>query len=473
VEAAEGITLRQVLVGEGADIWGGAPSPDGRYFAYSDWDNSNGDLAVRDLDTGEVRHLTHDSGTSDNRDYAQEAVFSPDGQQIAYSWFNSDGIYELRLINIDGTGRRNLHHSGDEWSVRNLDWSTDGNHILVNRHLRWLPRENQIALVSVRDGSRRFLKTLDWRIPMNLGLSQDGRLVVYDFPAGEHPSNHDIFLLTVDERQATPLISHPANDFVLGWAPDGRSILFTSDRTGHWGMWMLSVDPNGQPLGTARLVKKDTGLIRPLGFTRDGSFYYGIGRDQIDVFAAELDLESGTVLSPPDPAVEQFMGSNQSPAWSPDGGYLAYTSGQSRVPQSTVLCIRSEDSGKIRKLSPPLTHFRGLRWSPDGRAILTIGTDLKGRRGAFLIDVQNGEVIANFIRPYLPFPPDWASAGKAIVFADKDFEKTQSQIVLRALETGQEKKIGPMTQGTFLNRVRVSPDGSQLAARNSNPKDEN
>jgi Tol biopolymer transport system component len=472
VEAADGLIFRQIMEGEGADIWGGSPSPDGRYFVYSDWDNANGDLAIRDLETGEVRRLTNDSGTSDDNDYAQEGIFSPDGRQIAYSWYTEDGVYELHLMNVDGTGQRSLHESGDQWSARLCDWSPDGNHILVYRHLGWLPRESQIALVSLRDGSHRLLKELDWRVPMNVSLAPDGRHVVYDFPAGEHPSNHDVFLLTVNDREVKSLISHPANDFVLGWVPGSRSILFASDRTGHWGMWMVSVDQNGQALGPARLIKKDTGLVRPLGFTRDGSFYYGIGRDQIDVFTAELELESGAVLSAPAPAIQEFMGSNQSPAWSPDGRYLAYTSGQSRVPQSMLLCIRSEETGKIRKLSPSLTGFRGLQWSPDGRSILTIGTDPEGRRGAFLIDVQSGEVIDDLIRPGLPFPPEWASDSKGIIFADKDFDKTRSQIVWRDLATGQEKKIGPMTEGSILNRVRVSPDGSQLAARHWRPNNQ-
>lgn len=73
---------------------------------------------------------------------------------------------------------------------------------------------------------------------------------------------------------------------------------------------------------------------------------------------------------------------------------------------------------------------------------------------------------SDFIRPGLPFPPGWISEGKAIIYSQKDFEKTQSQIIRRDLRTGEETKIGPLTQGSILNRVRVSPDGSQLAARN-------
>ena len=469
VEAAEGLIFRQVLEGEGADIWGGNPSPDGRFFAYADWDNANGDLAIRDMDTGEVRNLIRDSSGTDYDNYVQEAVFSPDGQKIAYSWYKD--VYELRMINADGTGQRELYRGESQWSVRPCSWSPDGKKILVHMHLGWLPRENQIAFISATDGSLEILKTLDWQYPTNLALSPNGQQVVYDYPADKQSTTHDLFLLNINNHQEATLISHPANDLVLGWVPGSRSILFASDRTGHWGIWMLTVDQEGQPTGQVKLIKKDTGPIRPLGFTQDGSFYYGIGRDQIDVFTAEIDFESGKVVSPPDTAIKHFMGTNQSPAWSPDGKYLAYTSVRSPVPNSTLLCIRSEDDGTVRELSPRLTQFRGLRWSPDGKSVLTVGTDLKGRRGAFLIEVQNGEVTSDFIRPDLPFPPEWIPGRNAIVFAAKDFEKTQSQIVWLELENGKEKKIGSLTQDSILNRVRISPDGSQLAARNFHSKD--
>jgi hypothetical protein len=80
---------------------------------------------------------------------------------------------------------------------------------------------------------------------------------------------------------------------------------------------------------------------------------------------------------------------------------MSYTSMRSPVPQSTLLCIRSEDTGEVRELSPRLTRFRGLRWSPDGRSILTVGADLKDRRGAFLIDVETGEIVADFLSKFV------------------------------------------------------------------------
>jgi len=46
------VTLRRVWVGQGSDASGGI-SPDGRYLSFTDWET--GDLAVRDLATGQNR----------------------------------------------------------------------------------------------------------------------------------------------------------------------------------------------------------------------------------------------------------------------------------------------------------------------------------------------------------------------------------------------------------------------------------
>ena len=111
VEAADGITLRQVLAEPGADAYGLAPSPDGRYLAFGDWQNSSGDLALRDLDTGETRQLTNDSGESSWLGLVQEAVFSADGSKIAYSWLTEDELWELRVVDVDGSEPRVLYRA--------------------------------------------------------------------------------------------------------------------------------------------------------------------------------------------------------------------------------------------------------------------------------------------------------------------------------------------------------------------------
>ena len=55
-QPSDGIVNRQVWIGPGADIEG-APSPDGKFLSFVDWDT--GDLAIRDLETGTNRRLTN------------------------------------------------------------------------------------------------------------------------------------------------------------------------------------------------------------------------------------------------------------------------------------------------------------------------------------------------------------------------------------------------------------------------------
>ena len=222
-----GMVARQVWAGPGVDILG-TPSPHGRFLSFVDW--STGDLAVRALATGEKRRLTNKGSWADSVEFAEYSVFSPDGKQVAYAWFNKDWFYDLRIIGIDGSGARVLYTNQDLRYIWPAAWSQDGKYVLATFFRT--DRTNQIALVSVADGSVRVVKTLDWRYPQKMSLSPDGHYITYDFPPQEDSPERDIFLLSTDGSREIPLIQHPANDFFPVWAPDGKRILFVSDRTG-------------------------------------------------------------------------------------------------------------------------------------------------------------------------------------------------------------------------------------------------
>jgi Tol biopolymer transport system component len=177
---------------------------------------------------------------------------SPDGELIAYAWWNDAGGIELRVVGVDGSQPRVLY--GDE-SVNWLaprDWSPDGEHVLA--HLTGEER-NEIALVSVEDGAVRVLKTFDTGGPGKLSFAPDGEYVAYEWrPDRGVPG--DIFAIEVDGGREITLVQHPADDDLLGWAPDGGHILFASDRAGTTGAWLLPV-ADGEPSGEPRLIKPD------------------------------------------------------------------------------------------------------------------------------------------------------------------------------------------------------------------------
>jgi Tol biopolymer transport system component len=442
----------------------GSPSSDGSFISFTDW--GKGNLAVRDLATDGVRHLTKNA-TGDI--FVGHSVVSPDKLKIAYSWYGEDYQFGLWLINADGSGNRLLYRGKGDWHIEPSDWSPDGSQILAAHSLSYPSRACEIVLVAASDGSMRVLKELGRKAPSNMCFSPDGRFIVYDYPAGQSTAS-DIFVMTADGGKEIPLIENPANDQVLGWTPDGRHVLFASDRAGSWGAWLVPVR-EGQPQGTPRLVKQDIGSIEPMGFARDGKFYYGIGGWAHDVHTQDVDLEGGKLLEAPELAVQSFIGSNGMPAWSPDGENLAYIS--QRIPaassvKSFALCIRSSKSGQERVLFPDLDWFQWPRWSPDGRALMAVGSDRSNHLGEFMIDALTGAVspallaekdnyqVANLV--------EWSHDGRSIYYVRNDWKGQTSEIILRSLETKQERKIAGFTgKNRFFTLLLMSPDGRSLS----------
>ena len=457
-EAASDIIIRQVWAGPEVDVTG-APSPDGRYLSFVDWET--GDLAVRDLKTGRNRHLTNKGSWNESSEFAYYSRISPDGMQVAYAWFNEDLFFDLRLISFDGSGLRVLYRNEELAYLQPFDWSQDGKHILAlfSRN----DRTRQIVLVSVADGSVRVLKTLDWRSPQKMSLSPDGHYIVYDFPPQEDAPERDLFLLSTDGSREIPLAAHPANDLFPVWTPDGKGILFGSDRTGTLDFWLLSMS-DGNAQGSPELVKKGMGRLSPMGFTRDGAFYYILPTGIRDVYVATLDLAGGRLLEPPTPVTQRFVGANRNPDWSPDGRFLAFVSQRGSVSGERILVIRTVETGEERELRPALTSFNRPRWSPDGRTILVVGKDNKNRTGLYGIDVQTGDVttIVQHELGYVQHPA-WSPDGKAVYYLRYDpTASSHLRILGRDLETGQEKAVFDPGPKAGIGNMSLSPDGRQV-----------
>jgi len=464
-----GVTVRQVWEPSRKPMSdsSGAPSPDGRYLSFTNW--SEGNLAVRDLTTGEYRDLTNEGTWDGNSQRAGGSIWSPDGKQIAYAWSNA-GHWELRIVGLDGSGPRVLYHN-KELKVQHpnaiwpVTWSQDGKDILA----RFCKKRGpdgwvwEIVLISVADGSVRVLRSLEslsrWH---HMSLSPDGHGVVYDCPAKEREGVNDIFLLATDgSGEEVPLVQHPAYDWGPVWAPDGRSIFFVSDRSGANAAWLMQV-ADGKPVGEPRLIKEDAGEMSPMGFTREGSLYYHVGYNSTDVYTVSIDPDTGKLLAPPVKAIRSFEGLNSSPAWSPDGKGLAYVSERpspGSAQRRDVLVIRSEETGQERELHPKKVWPQNLRWSPDGRSILC-GNSLQ------LIDVKTGDVssIVKFPPKFAPtdnvkigawaLSPDWKT-----VFYARQMNGSHS-IITHDLASGKEKEL--CQEEVHWAGLGISPDGRQL-----------
>ncbi|UCC82138.1 MAG: PD40 domain-containing protein [Gemmatimonadota bacterium] len=449
-------------------VWGGPDVPtccgvssDGRYLAFV---SPSGDLAIRDFSTGEVRLLTDDASWMNQ--WVEDAAISPDGGHIAYVWYRDDQEhhYELRVVGWDG-GNPRFVFGGESFDwYGTAGWSPDGDQILISGS--GVDGSYKVALVSVADGSERTLKEMgsSWRWPVAVSLSPDARHLVYDLPRDRYSEERDVFLLTVHSGEEVRLIQHPANDFVLGWAPDGKHFLFASDRTGTLGAWMLPV-AEGRAVGEPRLVKPDMWRVSPIGFTSDGSFFYGVPMDNRVVYVASIDPETGAVLAAPTAVGGDNLARNSSPEWSPDGRYLAYLTleGQQAgwYTGEYTISIRSVETGEARQLRvPDLDLFGDFRWFAEGQHLLVPGVDRNERDGVFKVDIQTGEAepLPAFWDIEIARLIDWAPDAGSVYY--RVWQGEETRIAVMDLERGVQRVLSDEYPNP---PVALSPDGRQLA----------
>ncbi len=419
----------------------GAVSTDGKVLIDIDWEKAN--VMAIDLVTKKKRLLTKSNVWFHPFDFIPHPVItllSPDSKQVAYSIGPSSGIgSELRSVSTSGGTIRTLFRSKEFW-ITPRDWSSDGQQIAA--HLLRKDGTAVIGVVSVKDGSLRSLKEVHSTGIRKISFSPDSRYLAYDLHQDKSSPNHDLFLVSLRDGSETRITTHPANDYLLGWAPDGNRILFASDRSATNDAWSLRI-MNGKAAETPELIRKDIGQILPMKITKDGSLYYAHLMSGMDVFTATLDNGSA-----PTRIAEGDVGFSRAPDFSRDGNFLIFQSlshplssrWTSFQQQQVALKIVSLQSREVRQVLPEVLSAGGrTRFSPDGQSVLFRGSSENEGPGLYTINVNTGKssrVIAdrptNSVRQYHA-----SSDGNSIFYLmNKD-----GSIIEKEISTGKEKKI--------------------------------
>jgi hypothetical protein len=259
----DGFTLHTVNAdGTGqSDIGpGGYPrfSPDGTKIAI-------GGPSVMNVD-GTNRTPVPNDGKS-----LADPAWSPDQRQIAGWWVacfsEANCIYEIRVLNVDGTGGRTIASADTDVDgfVRDPAWSPRGDLIAFQKNTQlWTVRPDGTGLTQVTQGSTRHDWEPDW--------SPDGtRLAV----SGYANANADIYSMNADGSNVTRLTTDPGFDQWPAWSPDGSKIAFASNRNGTYQVFTMNADGTGVTLLSAipTALAPDwqpipyTGYARPKGAT--------------------------------------------------------------------------------------------------------------------------------------------------------------------------------------------------------------
>ncbi|MBN1362285.1 MAG: PD40 domain-containing protein [Sedimentisphaerales bacterium] len=431
-------------------------SPDGRYLCDCDTFLTEGIITIRELATGAQRTIKPTKSAPDENGPVYP-VISPDGKTVAYG-VGRKGTAYLCLIGADGSGQRDLCPA-----VRSIQWFPDGRRILGVRKAGD-PKEIEIVSVSASDGSVQAIKALTGDFyNTTIRLSPDAKYVAYELSSRDAPAKRDIFATEIGSQRETLLVGHPANDKLLGWTPDGRHLLFASDRMGGWSVWLLPV-AQGEAQGMAKLVSRDIGDVAPVGFTENGSYCYRLAYNYGNVYTATVNFTTGQLLSMPAPL--EATGFNLGADWSPDGKYLAYRSQPAPVvaPEPGVIRIRSLATGEERELLHKIpTLFRCIRWSPDGRSLLASQLiayepdKAVWMRRVCRIDVDTGDTTVLLEKEDNPvWMAELSPDEKALYYSG-------GAIVRRQLETGEEKAIFTFPQNAPGAGWAISPNGEFIA----------
>ena len=135
------------------------------------------------------------------------------------------------------------------------------------------------------------------------------------------------------------LTHHPGQDVTPTWSPSGTQLAFTSDRTGTPQIWIVGVDGTGlRRISTESYADRATWSSAPFNEIAYTARSSAAGFD-INVF----DFTSGASRRITDGA-----GSNESPAFAPNGRHLAFTS--SRAGKYQIFTI-DRDGQNLRQIT--------------------------------------------------------------------------------------------------------------------------
>ena len=333
--------------------------------------------------------------------------WSPDGSRVAFLGHAGEDRRGILVANADGSG------------LRLLAEVMDTNHPLsrVGDRLAWSPDGTRIAFVSATPGPEPEMEADPIVITRYLYRPERG----YPSRFNDNRRLH-LFVVDVASGQVRQLTDGPYYEHSIDWSPDGRQLLFLSNR---------EPDP-------------------------DLFFNY-------DLFT--IDVDSGAMRQLTHTRSNEFM-----PMWSPDGRTIAFlglkrliTSSETNMEDTHVWTL-DVATGERRELGAVIDNRQDrFRWSRDGRwlyftvqsrgsvglyrvpasggAAERVGPpeSVRGRVGGFDVG-PNGEVVVAMATPN----------GPAEIYAFRS-GRTSGPVALTTLNADllSSKKIAPVEAFTF------------------------
>ena len=293
---------------------------------------------------------------------------------VIHGWPTSD-IY---VMDADGNNQRRL--TNNPASDHSPSWSPDG---------------KRIAFVSDRDG--------------------------HVHPIRGFPTS-DIYVMDADGGNQQNLTNDPHRDSSPSWSPDGKHIVFSSDRNNDRGhnieIYVMDADGNNQHRLTNNLTEDKYPSWSP-----DGERIAFSARREGHV-VHNLDITYEIYVMDADGGNEQRLTENRNndwdPVWSPDGNRIAFEADRKGDFVNWDIYVMDADGGNQQKL----TNHRGWdsspSWSPDGKRI-AFNSERDGNTEIYVMDADGGNLQNLTNNPGGDSGPAWLNSPFSVSPVGKKF----------------------------------------------------
>ena len=303
--------------------------------------------------------------------------------------------------------------------------------------------EAQIAFVSHRDGNPEiYVMDADGGNPRRLtnnfdndwdpSWSPDGNRIVFFSNRDGHPDiipgwfTYEIYVMDADGGNPQNLTNSPNDDRNPSWSPDGKRIVFVSDRDGFknddrvitYEIYVMDADGSNPQNLTNDLNDDRNPSWSPDGkriafaSRREGHFKGAFGiTDEIYV----MDADGGNQRR-----LTENRQNDWHPSWSSDGKRIAFASDRKGDLVNFEIYVMDADGGNQRRLTENRVYDWTPSWSPDGERIAFV-SKRDGNSEIYVMGANGGNQQNLTNNPDSDVNPVWLNSPFSVSPAGKKF----------------------------------------------------